>query len=256
MSEADPLIPVKNEYGSVHKNEEEGSGEQPWEEEHINLGDGGFRAAIFGFNDGLVTNLCLVAGLSVVSQDAPIIQTGVAGLLAGAVSMAIGEWLSMTAQAEGLEHELEVERRHLKQYPEEEEHHMREILEEHGISPNVVDTIMTDLSRAPVDQKLHLHARLELGIDPDDLGSPWKAAISSFLCFSIGAFIPIIPWLFITGNLAIFLTIFLSISASGATGYFLSSYSPRSATFNASRQVLICAAAVLFCVLINSLFTV
>jgi len=225
--------------------------DEPWEKEHINMGDGGLRAAVFGFNDGLVTNLCLVTGLVMADANAPIIATGIAGILAGAVSMGIGEWLSMTAQAEGLTHELEVERRHLRIYPEQEEHHMRDILKEHGLSAVVIDQVMDDLSNNSIEAKLNLHARLELGIDPGELGSPWKAAFSSFVCFSIGAFIPLIPWFIWEGNMAFFTTIIFAAVASVVVGALFAQYSPRSALFNASRQVIICAFATAFCVLTN-----
>jgi len=229
--------------------------DEPWEKEHINMGDGGFRAAVFGFNDGLVTNLCLVTGLVVASDKAPIIETGVAGLLAGSVSMAIGEWLSMTAQAEGLRHELDVERKHLQIYPKEEEHHMREILTEHGLSDDVIDQVTNDLASKPVEAKLNLHARLELGIDPEDLGSPMKAAISSFICFSVGALIPLIPWLLWEGHLAFFMTLVFAAVSSVIVGALFAQYSPRSAFFNSSRQVIICAIATAFCVLTNLFFS-
>lgn len=226
--------------------------DHPWETEHINLADGGFRAAVFGFNDGLVTNLCLVTGLHIASPGAPIFVTGIAGLLAGAVSMCIGEWLSMTAQAEGLEHELSVEKRHLTLYPQEEEHHMREILEEHGLSDNIINMVMQDLKTAPVEQKLNLHARLELGIDPDDLGSPLKAAVSSFVCFAVGAFIPLIPWIWLEGEAAFWLTILLAAVASIVVGGLFSKYSPRTALYNATRQLMISVAATVFCIVCNS----
>jgi len=222
--------------------------DEPWEQEHINMGDGGFRAAVFGFNDGLVTNLCLVTGLVMADASAPVIATGVAGILAGAVSMGIGEWLSMTAQAEGLTHELEVERKHLEIYPVQEEHHMREILEEHGLSENVIDAVIEDLKDKPVESKLNLHARLELGIDPEDLGSPTKAALSSFVCFSIGAFIPLLPWLIWEGNMAFFMTLIFAAVASIIVGALFAKYSPKSAFVNSSRQVIICAFATAFCV--------
>jgi len=246
-NEQTPLIIQDNNLADVS--------DEPWEKEHINMGDGGFRAAVFGFNDGLVTNLCLVTGLVMASDQAPVLETGVAGLLAGAVSMGIGEWLSMTAQTEGLIHELNVERKHLQIYPKEEEHHMREILTEHGLSEFVIDQVMNDLASKPVEAKLNLHARLELGIDPEDLGSPWKAAISSFICFSVGAFIPLIPWLICEGQLAFWLTIILAAIASVIVGALFAQYSPRTALFNSSRQLIICAIATAFCIFTNLLFS-
>eukprot|EP00494_Astrolonche_serrata_P030891 UN31159 len=103
---------------------------------------------------------------------APIVATGVAGLLAGAISMGIGEWISMTAQAEGLQHELATERRHLTKYPKQEAAHLTHILQQHGFSRKSIDQVTNELEHAPIDTKLNLHAKLELNIDPEELGSP------------------------------------------------------------------------------------
>lgn len=223
----------------------------PWEEEHL-ANDGGLRAAIFGFNDGLVTNLCLVTGLHIANPDLPVLVTGVAGLLAGAISMCIGEWLSMTAQAEALEHELLVEERHLRDFADQEEEHLTEILRSHGITEETLKLFQRDIRVADMQKRVHLHAKLELGIDPEELGSPWKAALFSFISFSIGAFVPLIPWLIWSNkSLCFYTTLIFAAVASIIVGSLFSLKSPRSAFTNASRQIIVCALATGFCLLCN-----
>jgi len=228
-------------------------GDQPWESEHMDLGDGGLRAAVFGFNDGLTTNVCLICGVYITGHPtSTILTTGIAGLLAGAISMCIGEWISMTAQAEGLMHELEVERSHLKHYPVQEKAHLTEILSEHGLSQRAIDAVIEDLDGQSVDKRLHLHARLELGIDPDDLGSPMKAAIFSFISFSVGAIIPLVPWMiWSTKRWNFYTTLILAFVASIIVGSLFSLKSPKGACYNSWRQVIVIVLGVAAAILLN-----
>jgi len=186
------------------------------EYEHSDVGDGGLRAIVFGFSDGLVTNLCLILGIyfsSGTTEHRTVILTGIAGLLAGACSMAIGEWISMKFQQEANEAQLQLERAHLKEFPKDEATHFRRILEENGLSKDACDHIARDLENASLSQQVKWHAMLELKIDPEELGgSPWKAAGASFVGFAIGAFIPLLPWICTrVSTVALYITIVLSI---------------------------------------------
>jgi len=254
-SKTDENQPLKQDLKTNYDGEADSY--HPWEEEHLNMQDGGLRAAVFGFNDGLVTNTCLICGVGYghgMDMSNTVI-TGVAGLLAGAISMCVGEWLSMTAQSEGLEHELETERRHIKLYPEEEDKHLVEILRDHGFKNDAINAVMKDLANSTVETRLSLHAHLELNIDPDDLGSPLKAAVFSFCCFSIGAFIPLLPWLiFSTPNVAFWSTLIFVLLISILTGFIMSSKSPKPWYTLAARQVIVLVIAVGLSVLLNWVF--
>lgn len=167
--------------------------------------DGGnaLRAAVLGVNDGLVSNLSLVmgvAGAGVASSD--ILLTGIAGLVAGACSMAMGEWISVQSSRELHEHELAVESAHIAAEPGREEAELALVYEQKGLHPrqaqDVAEALMADATTA-----LDTHAREELGIDPDELGgSPWVAAGTSFALFVVGAIIPVLPFVFLEGNVA------------------------------------------------------
>jgi vacuolar iron transporter family protein len=162
---------------------------------------GTFRAAIFGVNDGLVSNTALIMGFAGAYQSRTvIIVAGISGLVAGAFSMGAGEYISMRVQRELLERLLHLEAHELGNDAETELIELAEIYERKGLSPELAREVATELMRDPA-VALDTHAREELGIDPDEgLGSPWGAAISSFLMFSGGALVPIIPFLFANGG--------------------------------------------------------
>ena len=177
-------------------------------------GGNALRAAVLGVNDGLVSNASLVmgvAGAGVASSD--ILNTGVAGLIAGACSMAMGEWISVQSSRELSERELSVERRNIEADPDAERAELALVYEQKGLAPgearNVADTLMADAQTA-----LDTHAREELGIDPGELGgSPWVAAGASFALFVLGAILPVLPFVFLSGNTA--LAVALGVSAVG-----------------------------------------
>eukprot|EP01084_Bolivina_argentea_P069728 126818_1 len=199
---------------------------QKFEDFHRDLSDGGFRGAIFGFSDGLATNLCLCIGVQFalgITSPYHIIMTGVAGLFAGAFSMGCGEYISMKAQAEAMLRELERERDHLKYHWEHEMNGLRETLKTTvDLQDDTINKIVQDLSNSHRDNVLAFHAKLELGIDPDDQGSPWKTAIFSFTCFSIGAFIPLIPYFIWNDNeISYKVSILISLFVSMLLGYAL-----------------------------------
>lgn len=167
------------------------------ESRHRALGGGNaLRASVLGANDGLVSNLALVAGFAGANPgQASIILAGLAGLLAGAFSMALGEWISVTSSREAAEAQLAVEREELELDPESEQEELALIYQAKGLpkaeAERLAETLMADKEHA-----LATLAREELGIVPEELGSPWAAAIASFILFAIGAVIPVIPFFF------------------------------------------------------------
>ncbi len=209
---------------------------------------GAFRAAIFGANDGLLSNLSLIMGVTGANvQNKFILLAGVAGLLAGAFSMGTGEYNSMEAQRELFERLLHIEAHELATEPEEEHAELRKIYEGRGFPPDlarqVTDVIMQDPQIA-----LETHAREELGLDPDELGSPWGAAISSFIAFSIGAVIPIVPFVIASGSAAVIAAISASAVALFSVGASLSALTGKS-TWRSGLRMLVrggVAAAITF----------
>jgi VIT1/CCC1 family predicted Fe2+/Mn2+ transporter len=209
---------------------------------------GALRAAIFGVNDGLVSNLSLIMGVAGANASNRIILlAGVAGLLAGSFSMGAGEYISMRAQREMFERLLHIEAHELATEPEEEREELQEIYERRGypaaLARQVTEIVMQDPAVA-----LETHAREELGLDPEELGSPWGAASSSLLTFSIGAAIPLLPFVFGSGTAAAVVAISASGVALFAVGAALSRFTGRSMGWSGARMLLVggVAAAVTF----------
>jgi len=216
--------------------------------EHRDLRGGGARAAVFGISDGLVTNVSLVLGVAGASPGGSFVRlAGVAGLIAGSFSMAAGEYVSMSAQRELLERELEVERRALSHSPEGEAAELQSMYVRRGIDPGVATDMVNEVMQDP-ELALETHAREELGITTQNLGNPWQAAAASFVMFAIGAFIPLAPWLFTSGTLAIVLSLVLGAVASLAIGVVLAKFTERPVVPSALRQlaVTVVAAGVTF----------
>ena len=162
---------------------------------HADVAGGWLRAAVFGAMDGLVTNTALVAGVAGGGAGShAVVLSGVAGLAAGAISMALGEYTSVSTQNEQLDLEVAKERRELAVNPVGEMTELAELWESRGLEPELAHAVAEQLSRDP-EQALRVHTLNELGLDPDDKPSPWIAAISSFLCFAVGALIPLLPFL-------------------------------------------------------------
>ncbi|MGI5425165.1 VIT1/CCC1 transporter family protein [Streptomyces sp. CA-179760] len=162
---------------------------------HRDVNGGWLRPAVFGAMDGLVSNLALMTGVAggAVSQQT-VVLSGLAGLAAGAFSMAAGEYTSVASQRELVEAELDVERRELRKHPKDEEAELASLYEGRGVEPELAREVARQLSKDP-EQALEIHAREELGIDPGDLPSPTVAAVSSFGSFALGALIPVLPYL-------------------------------------------------------------
>jgi vacuolar iron transporter family protein len=190
-----------------------------------------------------VTNVSLVLGMAGANPGASIVRlAGIAGLVAGSFSMAAGEYLSMTAQRELMERELEVERRSLRRSPEGEAAELRGMYVRRGIDPAVASEMVNEVMQDP-DLALETHAREELGISVQGLGSPWQAAAASFVTFAFGAFIPLAPWLFTSGTVAIVASVVLGAVAAVATGVVLARYTERPVLASALRQLAVTAVA-------------
>ena len=224
------------------------SGEAHDDHTHRDIKGGGARAAVFGMSDGLVSNVSLILGVAGANPAPGVVRlAGMAGLLAGAFSMAAGEYISVQAQRELLERELEVERQELETRPEMERLELAGIYRSRGVDAELADKVATQLSADP-DTALQAHAREELGIDPDELGSPRRAAVSSFGSFVLGAFIPLVPWLVSRGAGAIVASVVLGVLSALLVGALLASFTGRSVVRSALRQLLVAtvAAAITF----------
>ncbi|HEX6579361.1 MAG TPA: VIT1/CCC1 transporter family protein [Actinomycetota bacterium] len=205
---------------------------------------GALRAAIFGMNDGLVSNLSLIFGVagSGVAADVVVIA-GFAGLLAGAFSMGSGEYISMMVQREVFEQLIHKEAHEIATQPEEELRELAEIYERKGISKETAARIAAEVMEDP-EVALETHAREELGIDiKEGLGSPWAAAGSSFVMFSIGAVAPLLPFLFTSGKTAIAVSASLSAVTLFAVGAAMTVLTGRGVLVSGARMLGIGAVA-------------
>jgi len=204
---------------------------------------GNLRAAIFGVNDGLVSNLSLILGVAgASSNNSVILLSGIAGLLAGAFSMAAGEYVSVRSQREMFEHQIGLERQELAEYPAEEAQELALIYEARGLPQDEAAALATS-TVADQDKALDTLAREELGLNPDELGAPWSAAVSSLLSFAAGALIPLAPFLLAQGDRALFGSIALTACALFAVGATISLFTGRSALRDGLRMLAIGAAA-------------
>jgi VIT1/CCC1 family predicted Fe2+/Mn2+ transporter len=227
----------------------EGSGQRK-DRFHITGQTGTLRASIFGISDGLVSNLSLVMGVvGAAAHNSFIILAGLAGLLAGAFSMAAGEWISMKSQRELFERQIEREREELRLMPEQEERELADIYRRKGIPDADARRLAHHLMEDP-EMALDTKVREELGLDPSQLGSPWGAGGWSFVAFVIGAFVPLLPFLVASGGPAFWGSLGLSTVALFAVGAVVSMLTGRSARRSGLRQVAIglTAAAITYAV--------
>lgn len=219
---------------------------------------GALRAAVFGVNDGLVSNLALVMGVAGGTTDsAVVVLAGVAGLFAGSFSMGTGEWISVRSQTELFQSELEVEREELRLFPHEEQDELELIYRAKGLDAVEARQIAGDVIADP-STALETLAREELGIDPDSLGpaSAWTAALSSFVAFGFGATIPLLPFVLGLGSLALVASATLSGLALAAIGAVLGVFTNRSALRSALRMAAVGAMAATATYLIGTMFGV
>jgi VIT1/CCC1 family predicted Fe2+/Mn2+ transporter len=218
---------------------------------HRGGGGNSLRAAVLGANDGLVSNLSLVMGVAGAATSAhTILLTGIAGLVAGSCSMAMGEWLSVNSARELNQKQIATEAAELEQAPEEEKEELVLIYQAKGL-PEAQARELADRLLADKDTALDTLAREELGIDPDSLGgSAWAAGAASFCLFAFGAIFPVAPYLILSGWPAVFTSLALSGVVLAAIGAGTSLFTGRNPLFSASRQVLIgyAAAAVTFAI--------
>ena len=209
---------------------------EPW---HRSDAGGSLRAAVFGVNDGLVSNFSLIMGVAGASQDTRnILIAGVAGLLAGAFSMGAGEYVSVRSQRELFEHEIAKEKEELESAPEQEKKELELIYRAKGL-PREAAVQLAESIMAQPGSALDTLAREELGLDPGDLGSPWKVAVSSFLSFACGALIPLFPFLFLKGGHGILFSAILAGLALFTVGGALAFFTGKSALYSGLRMLCI-----------------
>lgn len=211
---------------------------------HRAIGGNALRAAVLGANDGLLSNFSLVMGVAGASLAADtILITGIAGLLAGAGSMALGEWISVQSSRELYARQIAIESAELEEMPEEEREELALIYRAKGLDQAAAGRLADELL-ADREQALNTLAREELGIDPDELGgSPWTAATTSFGLFALGAIVPVLPFMVASGDAAVAISIGVSALALFALGAATTLMTGRSVAFSGGRQVVIGVAA-------------
>ena len=227
----------------------EGSSLAMLEGRHRAAGGNALRAAVLGANDGLVSNLSLVMGVAGADLSGKtILITGFAGLLAGAASMALGEWLSVQSSRELYQHQIEIETQEIITSPQEEAEELALIYQSRGIDKEQALQMASRIMADPVSAVETL-AREELSVNPKELGgSAWEAAITSFILFAIGAIIPVFPFIFLSGMNAVLLSIVLSGIGLFVIGSGITLFTGRGVLFSGTRQVLfgLAAAALTF----------
>lgn len=204
------------------------------------IGGSNLRAAVFGVNDGLVSNTSLVMGVAGAGMASEaVLMTGIAGLLAGALSMAAGEYVSVRSQREMYEYQMGLERAELEEYPEEEAEELALIYQARGLDIDQARSVARALLAQP-DQALNVLAREELGLNPDSMGSPWQAAAYSFGSFGIGAALPLIPFIVgMAGRDAIMTAGAIALASLAGVGLTISLFTGRNAWVGALRMVAI-----------------
>lgn len=216
---------------------------------HKSVGGNALRAAVLGANDGLVSNMSLVMGVAgAAAENKTILLTGLAGLLAGAISMALGEWLSVQSSRELFIKQIALEAEELASSPEHEEMELTLIYQAKGMEKSKAAEMAQNIM-ADKDSALETLVREELGIDKAELGgSAWEAAITSFFLFAFGAIIPVIPFFFTNGNEAIYISLSLSVLGLFGIGSATSLFTGKPVWFSGLRQVLfgLTAAAITF----------
>lgn len=220
-----------------------------FEKRHRSVGGNALRAAVLGGNDGLVSNFSLVMGIAgATSGQTGVLLAGLAGLLAGALSMALGEWISVKSSQELYENQMQLEMNEIETNPEGEEKELALIYISKGIPENQAKEMAKEIMLSN-DRAHDVLVREELGINPEDLkGSAMEAAITSFILFSVGAVIPVIPFFFLNGLKAILLSTTLSACGLFLIGAAITLFTGKSIWYSGFRQVLfgLLAAAITF----------
>ena len=212
------------------------AGTERW---HLTSTASGLRAAVFGVNDGLVSNFGLVMGFAGAAAEREyILLAGIAGLLAGSFSMAAGEYVSVRAQRELFEQQIVMEKQELEMSPKEEEEELALIYQAKGIPDDQARLLARRIIANP-KTAIDTLAREELGLDPTSLGSPWLAAVSSFTAFVLGASVPVLPYLFASGAVALTASALLSFAALFGVGALISIFTARGPLLSGARMVAI-----------------
>lgn len=229
----------------------EGVAQQEWA---ASVQSGTARAAVLGINDGLVTNISLILGVVGAAASPEVVRlAGMASLVAGACSMAVGEYISMRAQVELLGRLLAEQREAISRNPERERAILKAMLRRQGLDEQQAQAVGT-LFAADPERALRVYAREVLGVNPDELGSPWAAALSSFVTFALGALVPLLPWFVARGPQVWLASLVLGVVAAGAIGGVLGWLTRGRVTWSAARQVLVVALASAVTFLIGRLF--
>jgi VIT1/CCC1 family predicted Fe2+/Mn2+ transporter len=203
--------------------------------DHRDVTGGWVRPAVFGVTDGLVSNTALIVGVAGAHVSPHnIVLTGLAGLAAGAFSMATGEYVSVASQEELTRAEIEIEKAEIARVPAAEEAELAAIYVQRGVEPALAKEVARQLSVDP-EQVWRVHAREELGVDPDDLPSPWLAAGSSFVAFALGALVPLLPYLL--GATTLPVSVALAALALFAAGALVSRFTTRNWLYAGARQL-------------------
>lgn len=211
--------------------------------EHPDVTGGWLRPAVFGVSDGLVSNVALIAGVAggtAGDSSTAVILAGLAGLAAGAFSMAVGEYTSVASQSESAAREVEKERHEIIANPEAETRELAEMYQKKGLEPELAREVARQIHK-DVDNAVKVHAREELGVDPHDLASPMLAAVSSFLAFAVGALVPLVPYFF--GATSLWPGLIFTLVALFGAGAVVTSRTTRSWAYGGARQTLMGAAA-------------
>ncbi len=205
--------------------------------DHRDVSGGWLRPTVFGMMDGLVSNFALIAGVAGAHASSTSVSlAGWAGLVGGACSMAAGEYVSVQSQNESTRAEVEVERHELHHNAASELAELTQLYTSRGVDPELAAAVAQQLSRDP-EQALLIHAQEELGVDPNQLPSPWTAAYSSLLSFSVGAFIPLLPYL--AGTRTVWVSALLAVFALFVAGAVASRFTARGWLFAGSRQLVL-----------------
>lgn len=206
---------------------------------HRSVSGGLARASVFGVSDGLVSNVSLLLGFAGSGADNNVVRlAGIAGAIAGAISMAAGEWVSVSSQNDLIERELAIELRELEHNTEHETEELAAIYESHGIEPSRAAAAAADVMRRP-ENALAVHAREELGVDPDDLPSAFMAAVLSLGCFLFGAFLPLVPWYLGSGGSAALASLTIGVLAAAVVGGLVAKFAEKPLITGIVRQVAI-----------------
>ncbi|GAC1445710.1 MAG: VIT1/CCC1 transporter family protein [Mycobacteriales bacterium] len=228
---------------SLSERDRAGDQEHDHQHGHRDVSGGWLRPAVFGAMDGLVTNISLIAGVGGSGQARHVVViTGVAGLVAGAFSMATGEYISVASQNESVHAEVDSERRELDRHPVAEAAELAAVYRSQGMTAQTAQAAAEQVSQNAVTA-LRIHVREELGVDPEELPSPYTAAGASFLCFAIGALLPLLPYLLGVGSAALPVALGIGALVAFVGGCLVSRVTSRGPIWSGTRQLLLGAVA-------------